>query len=78
MTRYRGRLRSEEPTVQSDSSTRTSRVEPVELKRVFVSSVVGQATETLLAQEWTFRVGPMPFMPAAGAQRIDSDEGRRQ
>lgn len=75
MTRYRGRIRSEEPTVQS---TRASLVEPAERKHVFVSSVVGQATETLLARERTIRVGPMPLRPAARAQRIDPDERRRR
>ena len=38
--------------------------------------VVGQATETDLARKPTIRVGPMPLMPATGARRIDSDEGR--
>ena len=78
MTRYRGLIRSEEPTVQSDRSTRASLVEPAERKHGFVSSVVSQATETLLARERMIRVGPMPLMPAAEAQRFDPDEGRRQ
>ena len=76
MTRYRGRIRSEEPSLQSDRSARASLVEPPERKHVFVSSVVGKAPEALLAQNRTNRVGPMPLMPAAGARLIDSDEGR--
>ena len=73
-------MRSEESTVQSDRSTRASLVELTEREHVFVSSVVGQATETRLAQERTTRVGPMPLTPApaTGTQRIDPDEGRRQ
>ena len=78
MTRYRGRICSEEPTVRADRSTRASLVEPAERKHVFASSMVGQATETLLAQERTIHVGPMPLRPAAGAQRIDPNERRRR
>ena len=78
MKRYQGRIRSDEPTVPSDRSTRASLVEHAERIHVFFSSVVAQTTETLLAQERTIRVGPMPRMPAAGAQRINSDEGRRR
>ena len=76
MTRYRRRIRNEEPTVQSDRSTHASRVEPADRKHVFVSSIVSQAAEANLAQERTIRVGPMPLVPA-GTQQIDSDEGRR-
>ena len=67
---------SEDPTLQSDRSARTSLVEPTERKRVFVSSAMGQAAEGLVAQERTNRVRPVPLMPAARAQRIDPDEGR--
>ena len=67
---------SEEPTLQPDSSARALVVEPVERKHVFISSVVGQAPEALLARELTIRVGPMPLTSAARARRIDSDEGR--
>ena len=77
MTRYRGRIRSEEPAVQSDP-TRTSLVEPAVLKHVVVSSVVGQAIGTLPARERTIRIGSMRLMPAAEVQRFDPDEGRRR
>ena len=75
MTRYRGCIRGEEPLLQSDRSARTSLVEPPEGKHVFVSSVVGRAPEALLVQGRSIRVGPIPLVPA-GAQQIDSDEGR--
>ena len=79
MTRYRGRIHSEAPTVRSGRSTRTSLVEPAERIHVFVPPVVNQVAEPLLAQEQTIRVGPMPFTPAAtGAHPLDSDEGGRR
>lgn len=46
---------SEEPTLQSDSSTRALVVEPVARKYVFISSVVGQTSGTLLARVLTIR-----------------------
>ena len=68
----------EEPTLQSDRSARASLVDPAERKHVFASSVVGQATQTLLGEERTMRVVPIRLMPTTGARRIDSDEGRRR
>lgn len=78
LTRYWGRIRSEEPTVQSDRSTHASLVAPAERRPVFVLPVVAHATETLLAQDQTIRVGPMPLILASGARLIDSDERRRR
>ncbi|MDD9983148.1 MAG: hypothetical protein OXU81_17620 [Gammaproteobacteria bacterium] len=77
MTQYRGRIRSVAPTVQSDRSIHTSLAE---LKYVFTPSLVAQETETLLAQERTIRVGPMPLTPVAatGTHLLGPDEGRRQ
>lgn len=66
------------PCRQRTPALRASLAEPAEWKHVFVPPVVSQATETLLDQERTIRIGPMPLRPAAGAQRLDSDErGRR-
>ena len=76
MTRYRGRICSEEPPLQSDRSARTSLVEPPERQHVFALSIVGQATETDLARKPTIRGVPRPFLPATGARRLNLDEGR--
>ena len=76
MTRYRGRIRSEGPPLQSGRSTCTSLAEHTERIHVFVPPVVSQATKALLAWERPIRAEPMPPMPTADARRIDSDEGR--
>ena len=39
-------------------------------------SAVDQANEMHPARERSIRAGPMPLVPAAGARRIDSEEGR--
>ena len=78
MTRYRGRIRSEKLPHQWDRSTRASLAESTERKSISVPSVVDQATRTDLTRcrDRTIRVGPMPFVLAAGARLIDSEEGR--
>lgn len=65
---------SEEPTLRSDSSTGTLVVEPVELKHVFISSVAGQTSGTLLVRVQTIRVESIPLILAADAHGIDQDK----